>query len=116
MERASGLVWLWRRYRMIIGPQHLPVLLRRTPYHAVMHDDGPNPLIRLFLNATAIGFAVSAVFVVMLWVMDVSGLATRMAHSPDALLLLFILWFSNGLLFAVVQIGYAVWQMGRDGG
>jgi len=29
-------------------------------------------------------------------------------------LLLFILWFSNGLLFGVVQIGYAVWQMGRD--
>lgn len=81
-----------------------------------MHDDGPNPLIRLFLNATAVGFAVSAALVVMFWVMDVAGLASRLENSPDALLLLFILWFSNGLLFGVVQIGYAVWTMGRDDG
>lgn len=81
-----------------------------------MSDPGPNPLIRLFLNATAIGLAVSAAFVTVLWMMDISGLASRMEHSPDALLLLFILWFSNGLLFAVVQIGYAVWQLGRDDG
>lgn len=81
-----------------------------------MHSDDLNPLIRMFLNATAIGFAVSALFTVALWVMDVSGLASRMAQSPDAFLLLFILWFSNGLLFACVQIGYALWQIGRDGG
>lgn len=81
-----------------------------------MPSPEPNPLIRMFLNATAIGFSVSALFTVTLWLMDVSGLASRMEHSPDAFLLLFILWFSNGLLFACVQIGYALWQMGRDGG
>ena len=79
-----------------------------------MNDDAPHPLIRLFLNGFAIGLALSAVFVVILWATDFGQMATRVAHSDDGFLLLFILWFSNGLLFGAVQIGYSVWQMGRD--
>ncbi len=79
-----------------------------------MSDDDPNPLIRLFLNGFAIGLVLSAVFVVILWVSDFGSLATRVTHSGDGFLLLFILWFSNGLLFGAVQIGYSVWQMGGD--
>ena len=79
-------------------------------------SDDPNPLIRLFLNGAAVGFAVSALFVVALWMMDVSHIASHAATNPDTFLLLFILWFSNGLLFGAVQIGYAVWQMGREDG
>lgn len=80
-----------------------------------MHDE-PNPLIRLFLQGTAIGFAVSALFVTAIWVLDIAGIHTRAQHSDDAFVLLFILWFFNGLLFGAVQIGYAVWQLGRDDG
>ena len=79
-----------------------------------MNEDAPHPLIRLFLNGLAIGLALSALFVVILWVSDFGNMATRVAHSGDGLLLMFILWFSNGLLFGAVQIGYSVWQMGRD--
>ncbi|MEO9576403.1 MAG: hypothetical protein ABJ263_06305 [Tateyamaria sp.] len=74
----------------------------------------PNPLIRLFLNGTAVGFALSAAFVTILWLTDTLEIATRAQGSKDAFLLLFILWFFNGLLFGAVQISYVVWQMGRS--
>ena len=43
-------------------------------------------------------------------------IATHAARSKDTFLLLFILWFFNGLLFGCVQISYVVWQMGRTDG
>ncbi len=79
-------------------------------------QSGPNPLIRLFLQGTAIGFALSAIFVAAIWILDIAEIHTHAQNSDDAFLLLFILWFFNGLLFGAVQIGYAVWQMGRDDG
>lgn len=88
--------------------------VRPDPIFMPMHDDGPNPLIRLFLNSTAVGFALSAVFVAILWLADVMDIASHGAGSKDAFLLLFILWFFNGLLFGCVQISYVVWQMGRS--
>ena len=60
------------------------------------------------------GFALSALFVAILWMADVMEIATHGAGSKDAVLLLFILWFFNGLLFGWVQISYVVWQMGRS--
>lgn len=81
-----------------------------------MSDPGPNPLIRLFLSGTAVGFAISALFVTAIWLMDIAGIATRASDSDDAFLLLFVLWFFNGLLFGAVQISYAVWQLGREDG
>ena len=79
-----------------------------------MQDSGPNPLIRLFLNGTAVGFALSAVFVAAIWLLDIAEIHTHAQDSKDAFLLLFILWFFNGLLFGAVQISYVVWQMGRS--
>ncbi|MEM6372395.1 MAG: hypothetical protein AAF727_06400 [Pseudomonadota bacterium] len=79
-----------------------------------MQDD-PNPLIRLFLTGTAVGFALSAAFVAVIWVWDIAGIHTHARNSDDAFLILFILWFFNGLLFGAVQIGYAVWHIGREG-
>ncbi|WP_299281089.1 hypothetical protein [uncultured Tateyamaria sp.] len=70
-------------------------------------------MIRLFLGGTAVGFAVAAIFVAILWLWDVMGIASHAAHSGDAFLLLFSLWFFNGLLFGAVQISYVVWTMGR---
>ncbi|WP_299043521.1 hypothetical protein [uncultured Tateyamaria sp.] len=80
-----------------------------------MDPEQPNPLIRLFLNGTAVGFALSAVFVSGIWIMDVADIHTRSTNSDDAFLILFILWFFHGLLFGAVQISYQVWQIGRDG-
>ncbi len=77
-------------------------------------ETDPHPLIRLFLNGTAVGFALSAVFVTILWLTNTLEIATRAQGSKDAFLLLFILWFFNGLLFGAVQISYVVWQMGRS--
>ncbi|WP_299769010.1 hypothetical protein [uncultured Tateyamaria sp.] len=83
-------------------------------YHWDMQPEQPNPLIRLFLNSTAVGFALSAVFVTGIWLLDIAGIHTRAARSDDAFLILFILWFFHGLLFGAVQISYVVWQIGRD--
>ena len=80
-----------------------------------MEPEQPNPLIRLFLNGTAVGCARSAVFVTGSWLRDIAGIHTRAAHSDDAFLVLFILWFFHGLLFGAVQISYQVWQIGREG-
>lgn len=80
-----------------------------------MQPDQPNPLIRLFLGGTAVGFALSAMFVTAIWLLDIAEIHTHAQNSDDAFLILFILWFFNGLLFGAVQIGYAVWQIGREG-
>lgn len=80
-----------------------------------MPTDQPHPLVRLFLNGTAVGFALSALFVTGIWLLDIAGIHTRAVHSDDAFLILFILWFFHGLLFGAVQISYQVWQIGRDG-
>ena len=84
------------------------------PYLSLMHDT-PYPLIRLFLGGTAVGFALSALFVTGIWLLDIAGIHTRTQNTDDAFLILFILWFFNGLLFGAVQISYQVWQIGRDG-
>ena len=90
--------------------------VRSAIYLIFMSDPGPNPLIRLFLGGSAVGFALSALFVTAIWMMDIAGIATRAGQSDDAFLLLFILWFFNGLLFGAVQISYAIWQLGRNDG
>lgn len=84
-----------------------------SPYLLPMNTD-PNPLIRLFLNGTAVGFALSALFVAAIWGLDIAGINSHAQDSGDAFLLLFILWFFNGLLFGAVQISYVVWQMGQS--
>ncbi|MEO0667354.1 MAG: hypothetical protein AAFZ99_05520 [Pseudomonadota bacterium] len=71
-----------------------------------------NALLRLFLNATAIGFGLSALLVTALWVFNVNGFHDTLSHSRDALLALVLIWVSNGLLFAAVQVGYAVHRIG----
>jgi len=71
-----------------------------------------HPLIRIFINGTAIGLGLSAVFVTLLWLGNVSGLRDMVLHSGDGLLALILIWVPTGLLFAAVQIGYAVHNLG----
>ncbi len=73
-----------------------------------------NPITRLFLNSTAIGLLASAILVSALWLFNVNGFHDALAHSRDALLALVVIWLANGLLFAAVQVGYAVHRIGGD--
>ena len=73
-----------------------------------------NPAPRLFLNATAIGLLASAVLVSALWLFNVNGFHDALSPSRDALLALVLIWLANGLLFAAVQVGYAVHRIGGD--
>ncbi|WP_415921841.1 hypothetical protein [Tateyamaria sp. SN6-1] len=67
---------------------------------------------RLFLTATAIGLGVSAALICALWLFNINGFYDALAPSRDALLALVVIWISNGLLFAAVQVGYALHRMG----
>lgn len=69
---------------------------------------------RIFLNATAIGLTISFLLVCALWYFNVNGFYDAFAPSRDALLALVIIWVSNGLLFAAVQVGYAMHRIGAD--
>ena len=51
----------------------MPVHRCTMPYLWAMHDTGPNPLIRLFLGGTAVGFALSALFVTVFRLLDIAG-------------------------------------------
>ena len=79
-----------------------------TTFH-IMSDVS---LPRLFLSATAIGLTLSAVLIAALWVFNINGFHDTIAPSSDALLALVLIWVSNGLLFAAVQVGYAVHRIG----
>lgn len=65
-------------------------------------------LIKMYIRHSLIGFGIAAVFVAMLLFFDVANLWTMISHDPSGVLVVFILWFFNGLLFASVQFGYAV--------
>ena len=72
------------------------------------------PLIRHYVIQTAIGFALAAVFVVMLLAFDIVGLRRLILGSDIGLLALFLLWFFNGIVFAGVQFGISIMLMGDD--
>ena len=71
-----------------------------------------NALPRLFLNAVAIGLSVSAALIFALWQFNINGFRDTFAGASDSLLALVVIWVSNGLLFAAVQVGYAVHRIG----
>jgi uncharacterized membrane protein YedE/YeeE len=75
-------------------------------------------LVRFYIRHCLIGFAISAVFVALLLVLDVRNLRHLDLNDEAAVLVLFILWIFNGVVFASVQFAYAIMQLGRreDGG
>jgi len=72
------------------------------------------PLPKMFLNAAAIGLGISALLIAILWLFNVNGFFDAIGHSKDALLALVMIWLSNGMLFAAVQVSYAVVRAGND--
>ncbi|MDZ7708940.1 MAG: hypothetical protein U5K36_01550 [Roseovarius sp.] len=66
-------------------------------------------LIRLYITHVLIGYAIAAAFVAMLLYFNVANLWHPRHPHPDAgLLAVFILWLSNGFVFAGVQFAIAV--------
>jgi hypothetical protein len=72
------------------------------------------PLIRLYIRHSAIGFALSAVFVGLLFVFDVANLWTLVSRSDVGLMAAFMLFMGNGIVFAGVQFGITVMRLGED--
>jgi len=73
------------------------------------------PLIRLYIRHCAIGFALSAAFVGLLFAFDVANLWTLVSRSDVGLMAAFMLFMGNGIVFAGVQFGIMVMRMGEDG-
>ncbi len=72
-------------------------------------------LVKFLLRHALIGVAVATVFVGALTALDVGGLGTLLANSPDGWLALGVLTYALGLTFGSVQMGFAVMLMsGRD--
>lgn len=70
-------------------------------------------LVRFYIRHCLIGFAVSAIFVALLLALDVRNLRHLVLNDDAAVLVVFVLWFFNGIVFASVQFAYAVMQLGR---
>ncbi|WP_296764554.1 hypothetical protein [Sediminimonas sp.] len=68
-------------------------------------------LIRLYITHVIIGYAIAAAFVAMLLYFNVANLWHLVTHSDVGLLAVFILWLSNGFVFAGVQFAIAVMNL-----
>lgn len=71
-------------------------------------------LIRLYITQAAIGFALSAVFVVMLLWFNIANLWHLITHSDVGILAVAVLWVLNGIVFGGVQFAIAIMRMKDD--
>ncbi|KZY48191.1 hypothetical protein A3731_07010 [Roseovarius sp. HI0049] len=71
-------------------------------------------LIRLYIKNVAIGFGLAGVFVGMLLWFNIANLWHLISTSDKGWIALFVLWISNGVIFAGVQFGIAVMRMKDD--
>ena len=62
----------------------------------------------------ALGFAFAIFFVLTLIVFNIANLRELMLHSDQKWIALFVLTFFMGLTFASVQMGIAIWRIGKD--
>jgi hypothetical protein len=72
-------------------------------------------LVRLYILSVAIGFAISAGFLGLILALDVAGLRHLVLETPMGWLAGFMIFMSNGIVFAGVQFGIRIMGMaGRD--
>lgn len=72
-------------------------------------------LVRFYIKHVLIGFAIAVAFVAGLMAFDVAGLRHLVMNSADGPLALFLLIFSNGVVFAGVQFAIAVMGLAENG-
>ncbi|MBT9383464.1 hypothetical protein KM176_06305 [Pseudooceanicola sp. CBS1P-1] len=73
-------------------------------------------LVRLYILQCLIGFAISALFTAGLIVFDVMGLKHLILGSRDGWLGAFLIFFSNGIVFAGVQFAITIMGMAEGEG
>lgn len=71
-------------------------------------------LIRLYIVNVAIGFALSAIFLAAMIVMDVAGLGRLILGSDMGLLAALMIFVFQGVVFAGVQFAIAVMRMAEE--
>lgn len=71
-------------------------------------------LVRLYITHTAIGFALSAVFVAMLVWFDVAGVGQLILGSDMGWVAAIMLVLMNGVVFAGAQFAIAVMRLAED--
>ncbi len=71
-------------------------------------------LVRLYIRHVLIGFAVAALFCVMIVWMNVAGLNHLVLHTSMGWVAGLMLFVSNGVVFAGVQFAIAVMQLAED--
>lgn len=74
-------------------------------------------LVRLYIVNVAIGFALSAVFLVAMVWLNIANLGHLVLHTPSGWIGGLMMFVSNGVIFAGAQFGIAVMlQADRDDG
>ena len=71
-------------------------------------------LVRLVVVNWLLGFVASAVFTVLVIVLDVAGIGHLVTHVEGGWLGAVLFFFLNGIVFAGVQVGVVVMTMDRD--
>jgi hypothetical protein len=72
------------------------------------------PLIRLYITQTAIGFGIAAVVVAGLLWFNVANLWHLVTHSDIGIMAVLLLWLFNGIVFGAVQFAIAIMGMADD--
>jgi uncharacterized membrane protein len=71
-------------------------------------------LIRLYIVSVAIGFALSAVFLVLLVWLDIAGLRHLVLETASGGIAAVMLFVMNGIVFAAVQFAIAIMRLADD--
>jgi hypothetical protein len=71
-------------------------------------------LIRLYVSSVAIGFALSAVFLGLLFWLDIAGLGGLVLASASGGVAALMLFVMNGIVFSGVQFAIAISRLADD--
>ena len=71
-------------------------------------------LVKMYIRHTLIGFALSAVFVTLLFYFNIANLWHLVTHDPAGWLAAFLLVIFNGIVFSGVQFGIAIMRMADE--
>jgi hypothetical protein len=73
-------------------------------------------LVRLYIVNVAMGFALAAVFVAALVMLNVAGIGHLVMGSDMGIVAALMLWVFHGVVFAGVQFAIAVMNLAEDNG
>jgi len=71
-------------------------------------------LVKMYIRHTLIGFALSVVFVTLLFYFNIANLWHLVTHDPAGWLAAVLLVIFNGIVFSGVQFGIAIIRLADD--